>query len=73
MPKSPEFGPSEETPQEESRADRAIRELMEKNKQTQDDKEARKEEIVDEYKRLKEILKTRSLTDDERKRFNELT
>jgi len=72
MPKEPGESRVEET-QEESYADRMIRELRERNMKEQESLEQRKKEKMDEYERLKEITKKRPLTDDERKRFSELT
>lgn len=68
-PGEPNFG---EEPKEESYADRMIREIKERNQKEQEALRQHKKDILDEYERLKEITKTRPLTDEERKRFNKL-
>ena len=72
MQKEPGEQPREDEPQEPY-ADKMIREIRERNQNEQNALDQHKKDIMDEYERLRKITKTRSLTDEERKRFNELT
>jgi hypothetical protein len=62
-----------ESQPEESYADKMIREMRGRNQKEQEALSKHEEEIKSEHERLKEILKTRPLTDEERERFDKLT
>lgn len=63
-PQQKEETGKEETGEEGS--DQVVQEALKKNEQ-------RKQEMLDEYTRLQEILRTRSLTPEELERFRKLT
>ena len=63
----------EENLQEESYADKMIRQMREETQKDLAGLEKHKQEIKNEAERLKEITKTRSLTEEEKRSFKRLT